>query len=198
MEKNQEKSVSGEDSDGLQPSNEPNNGSAIGGIPKEFVYFIWDNAEKYLPKFRRFNVDGVDKFVITWHWPAFFFALIWMAYRKMYGWALAAFIFERLFFTGYFFLLEPITSFLDNFLGEAVWIITGPLMLFGFLFPLMVFGITANYLYYKHAKRNIIEYKIKQSPLDTHEMAMGLRKKGGVNWWAAALVFVLFFLPEFF
>ncbi len=98
MEENQKNNVSIEDSKGLQPSNEQTNESTVEGIPKEFVYFICNNAEKYLPKFRRFNVNGVDKFAITWHWPAFFLTPVWMAYRKMYGWALAALIIEVLYF----------------------------------------------------------------------------------------------------
>ncbi|MFX0152568.1 MAG: DUF2628 domain-containing protein [Candidatus Hodarchaeota archaeon] len=58
---------------------------------KDFVNFIGKNADKYLPKFKKFNVDGVDKFACTWHWPAFFFSFFWMLYRKLYMWALFAF-----------------------------------------------------------------------------------------------------------
>jgi hypothetical protein len=58
---------------------------------RDFVNFIGKNAGKYLRRFRKFNVDGVDKFAWTWHWPAFFFGFWWIWYRKLYVWALIGF-----------------------------------------------------------------------------------------------------------
>lgn len=70
---------------------------------EDFVHFIGDDADKYLTKFRKFYADGRDKFAFTWHWPAFFFTFIWMAYRKLYGWALALFLLNFIPFLGFFF-----------------------------------------------------------------------------------------------
>jgi hypothetical protein len=62
---------------------------------KEFAQFIGDNECEYLPVFRKFEEAGAhNKF--SWHWPAFFFGFLWMAYRKMYVWALVALFLECL------------------------------------------------------------------------------------------------------
>ena len=57
---------------------------------RDFVNFVGDYADKYLRKFKKFNVDGFDKFAWTWHWPAFLFGFWWLLYRKLYVWALIA------------------------------------------------------------------------------------------------------------
>jgi hypothetical protein len=59
---------------------------------QEYDAFIGNNAEKYLTKFRKFSINGVDSFSATWHWPAFFVPFYWMLYRKLYFWALLVFI----------------------------------------------------------------------------------------------------------
>jgi len=53
-------------------------------MKEEFIVFTGENAHKYLPKFEKFNIGGVDNFSITWHWPAFFVGFWWMLYRKLY------------------------------------------------------------------------------------------------------------------
>ena len=100
-----------------------------GGSPqitkKEFIDFIGPNADKYIEKFRKFNVTGVDQFSFTWHWPAFFVTFFWMFYRKLYLWALLVFILTYI----------PIAG----------------------LILMIVYGLTGNYLYYRHAKKKIME-----------------------------------------
>jgi hypothetical protein len=58
----------------------------------EFAAFIGANAQKYLLKFRKFSVEGIDLFSATWHWPAFLVGFWWLLYRKMYLWAFVFFI----------------------------------------------------------------------------------------------------------
>jgi len=125
----------------------------------DFISFIDKEHNKYLKKFRKFYADGRDKFAFTWHWPAFFFALAWMAYRKLYGWALVV-----------FFL-----SFVP-FLNILLW---------------PVFGLTGNYLYYKHTKKKILNLKTTQTFSDSTQMSNALHKIGGVNVWAVIVVVVL-------
>jgi hypothetical protein len=119
---------------------------------EEFYYFIGDNASKYIRKFRKFHADGRDKFAFTWHWPAFLVMIIWMAYRKLYGWAIAV----------------VFLNFIP-FLGFLLWV---------------VFGLTGNYLYYKHAKKKILKLKATQTFSDSNQMSVALRKIGGVNFGA--------------
>jgi Tfp pilus assembly protein PilE len=63
-----------------------------GGGGDDLAVFVGGNAEKYLTKFRKFSVNGQDVFAATWHWPALLFGFFWFLYRKMYLWALLAFI----------------------------------------------------------------------------------------------------------
>ncbi len=58
----------------------------------EFRDFLRKNADYYLYKFRKFSGRGTTGFAFTWSWSAFFLGFIWMLYRKMYLWALAAFV----------------------------------------------------------------------------------------------------------
>jgi len=58
----------------------------------ELAAFIGGKAQKYLLKFRKFSVDGIDRFSATWHWPAFIVGFWWLLYRKMYLWAFVYFI----------------------------------------------------------------------------------------------------------
>ena len=57
---------------------------------EELATFIGKNADRYLVKFRKFTALGRGSFVMTWHWPAFFFGSFWMLYRKLYLWAFVA------------------------------------------------------------------------------------------------------------
>jgi hypothetical protein len=102
-------------------------GSTTEVTEEEVSSFIGKNAENYIQKFRKFNVDGVDKFSWTWHWPAFFFGFWWLLYRKLYVWALLAFL----------LLMIPYWFFLNSF----------------------VYGVIANYIYYKHVKKKITQKK---------------------------------------
>jgi hypothetical protein len=85
-------------------------GSTAEVTEEDFSSFIGKNAENYIQEFRKFNVDGVDKFSWTWHWPAFFFGFWWLLYRKLYVWALIAFL----------LLFIPYWFFLNSFVYGAV------------------------------------------------------------------------------
>jgi len=61
-------------------------------IEEEFRAFIGEKADYYLNKFRFFWDKGTTSFAVTWNWSAFFLGFIWMLYRKMYLWALVAFL----------------------------------------------------------------------------------------------------------
>lgn len=58
----------------------------------DYRTFIGKNAEPFLKPFRKFQTPDADRFVATWNWPAFWLGFIWMLYRKMYFWALVAFL----------------------------------------------------------------------------------------------------------
>lgn len=58
---------------------------------EEYRAYIGPRSYNYLEKFNKFNKSGIDRFVFTWHWPAFFGGFWWLLYRKMYFWSLIAF-----------------------------------------------------------------------------------------------------------
>jgi hypothetical protein len=114
---------------------------------EDFATFVGKNSEKYLTKFSKFNVGGLDSFKATWHWPAFFVPFWWLLYRKIYGWAILAF-----------------------FLGliPYVGLVTG-----------FVWAIVANYMYYNHAKRKILEIKQLHPAPETQKAVLTVT--GGVG-----------------
>ena len=117
-------------------NNPMNEGYITEVTEKEFSSYIEKNAENYIRKFRKFNVDGVDKFSWTWHWPAFFLGFWWLLYRKLYVWALIAFL----------LLMIPYWFFLNSF----------------------VYGVIANFIYYKHVKKKITQKKKAAASLGRH------------------------------
>ena len=145
---------------------------------EDFAHFIGKKADKYLRKFKKFNVGGVDKFAVTWHWPAFFFGFLWMLYRKLYLWALVAFI-------------------LDIAISSLPYYFVLPMII--------VWGMTGNYIYYKHAKKKILKLKTDQPSFDLSLMAASLRKMGGVNRWVPYIpviiiiagIFAAIAIPQF-
>jgi hypothetical protein len=127
-------------------------------IPKEedYIAFIGNNAEKYLKKFNAFTVGGIENFALTWHWPAFLFGFWWMLYRKLYAWALLAFLVACIPYVG--------------FAGMIAW------------------GITGNYIYYRHATSKIMALRQMQPSAN---ISVALAQIGGVNRWVIWVAVVL-------
>lgn len=115
---------------------------------EDYKTFIGKNSEKYLAKFDKFDVGGIDNFSATWNWSAFLVPSLWLLYRKMYGWAIFSFV----------FLLIPII---------------------GAIIVRIVFGISANYIYFKHAKKKLLEIKQLHPASETQKNIMII--KGGVH-----------------
>ena len=124
---------------------------------EDLATFIGKNSDTYLGKFTSFTRSGEDSFSVTWHWPAFFFGLFWMLYRKLYLWALLA-------------------------------LFIGFIPCAGLIFP-FVFGMTANYIYYYHAKKKLIA--LKAQPSSDVQRAAELARAGGVNNVAVVIAVLL-------
>lgn len=54
---------------------------------KEYSAVIQKNSQRYIPKF--FAMEKTQR-KTSWNWAAFFFPFLWMAYRKMYKYAILA------------------------------------------------------------------------------------------------------------
>ena len=147
---------------------------------EEYVTFIGKNAEKYLPTFQKFHVNGVDQFSVTWHWPAFLFPFFWLLYRKLYLWAILSLVWSVTIRPSPFGFLLPLVGFplpLVEFLPPMVGFL---LPIVGSLLPMLAFGLTANYLYYKHMKKKLSALQQLQALSDTQRAAK-IVHAGGVN-----------------
>lgn len=163
-EHEQENNVKDEEIEEVEAVIESSDQSKTEVTEEDFAHFIGKNADKYLSKFGEFTVRGADKFALTWHWPVFFFGFLWMLYRKLYLWALLAFFLP---------IIAPFVSSYFNLLIMIAW------------------GMTGNYIYYKHAKKKILKLKTDQSCFDLSLMATSLRKIGGVNRWVPYIALLM-------
>ena len=114
--------------------------------PEELLpEFLATNEDKYIPKFRHFERLG-GKFSLGWHWPAAFVPFLWAMYRKLWGWAAIIWVTSYLIPLG--IQLGIMSSLADGgfpngFVMMASWLVGLVLWL--------VWPLTANYLYYRHA-----------------------------------------------
>jgi hypothetical protein len=134
---------------------------------EDFANLIGKNADVYFRKFKKFRIKEPDKFAISWNWPAFLFTYIWFAYRKMYKWA------------GVVFVIQSIITIALPFLFPVSWILL---------------GIVANFLYFRHARRRILELKAIENFNSREDWSRTLQLKGGVNKWILAIVIPLLFI----
>jgi type IV pilus assembly protein PilA len=102
-------------------------------------------TDYYLNKFARFGSGGG---YASWNWPAFFVPLLWMLYRKMWGWA-ALYFFATPFLFGFLFGL------LFAVLPESTAAAVGWAIYLGAVF--IVLPMYANALYYHTVRRRIAE-----------------------------------------
>lgn len=128
--------------------------------------FIGKNADEYLRSFEKFTVKGGDQFVLTWNSAAFLVPFFWTLYRKLYFCAFLAFL-----------------------LTLSSLQIPG-----GFLIPMIIFGITGNYLYYIQVKKKTLKIRQKY-PSSTQfiQRDLELARLGGVNHSAvlASIILIL-------
>jgi hypothetical protein len=89
--------------------------------------FIGPRADHYLERFRTFRDVTKERFVPTWHWPAFGVGWLWYLYRKMYLHA-GVFLFGG--------LLPMVLG--AGLVGVIIWNVFA--------------AVAANYLYYMHVK----------------------------------------------
>ncbi|HEV8242387.1 MAG TPA: zinc ribbon domain-containing protein [Nitrospirales bacterium] len=122
--------------------------------------FIGPRADYYLARFRLFHQGTKERFVPTWHWPAFGVGWLWYLYRKMYLHA-AIFLFGG--------LLPMILG--AGLVGVVIW------NLFA--------AITANYLYYMHTKLSLVLIG-RRAGLDETARDRLVTDAGGIQpyvWW---------------
>lgn len=117
---------------------------------RAFRLFIGENADYYLGKWT--TPDGKLQKKLSWNWAAFFFGILWFFYRKMYGWALG------------FYVIGIALYFLLPGISFGMWI---------------VYGLTANSLYYDHVKDRIETSRQMVTGIEDQEKAIAM--SGGTS-----------------
>lgn len=107
--------------------------------------------------FARFD-ENEGAYVISWNWPAFFLTAWWFFYRKLYVWALVS-------------------------IGAGILVSAlAPILTLPFHIGI---GVSANFLYYRHAKKKIHKLRM-ESP--TGDIGPTLSEEGGVTYKVPACI----------
>lgn len=125
-------------------------------------------TDHFLARFRTFDAqDGAWRF--TWSWPALFFPVLWLLYRKMYAWA-AALILVQL-------VLMPTVAASP---GVSLILTTA-----------FVVGVpaSANWLYYRHVGKVIA--RSREAGATDAERSAWRKARGGVSWVGPAVLMVV-------
>lgn len=119
--------------------------------PRHMAYF--------LARFRRFDARG-GRWTFTWNWPALFFPLLWLLYRKMYAWGAALLLVEL--------VIMPAAAASPG----ASLLVTAA----------VVFGVpaSANWLYFRHVRKVVA--RSREAAASDAERRAWRQARGGVSW----------------
>ncbi len=118
------------------------------------------------------------KRALSWHWPALFVPILWLAYRKMYAEALIV---------GVISLLLPMIFFAVGLFGlSSLFFTLGFVVAFGVN---ILISLYANALYFR---RTFLKWKSLESRPDTEEREFEVRNAGGVSLFAAVISYAIY------
>jgi len=144
-------------------------GNAAGDREAEYAEVIGPrNTDRYLAHFRRFDARG-GAWTFTWCWPGVLFPILWLLYRKMYGWAAALILVEL--------ILAPVAA-----TSPGLSLLVSAAVLAGV-------PATANWLYYRHVGK-VIATARGAGPGEPERRAYR-QANGGVSWVGPAVVVAL-------
>jgi len=143
------------------------------------------SADYYLRLFQRFGAQRVGVSwnwgaAMSWNWAAFFLGLPWLAYRKMWFWALL-----------YFAPLLAVAGIAQFYPGLVIKFV--PAYLIYLLLIFVLFPIYANALYYRRLRRKI--HEVTQHLADMDQRLAGIASGCGTNLPAALIVFFAILIP---
>lgn len=149
----------------------------------QFVHFInpkglgafSESDQGYLPLWNKFQEK---RWFLSWNWSAFFFGWVWLAYRRMYFYSIALFMWPIMLLGGLFFVwgLFPPVDPGDTYLGFAlIWCI--------FILSDILFVILANALYLNWMAKKLVRNG---------------QARGGVNQPFAVIMLLLWFAERAF
>ena len=145
----------------------------------ESIFIGPKNANYYLSKFDSFKTQGGS---VSWNWPAFFFASIWLLYRKMW---LNAFL--------YWFVLPVVLIVITGILAASgTGAASSGLFYYGsyWFITFIIVPMFANRLYYQHTRKKI--EKVASATSSPEQQSIEVARRGGTS--AIALVIVPFIL----
>ncbi len=124
------------------------------------IFVGHEEANKYMKKWLEYSRDERDSSP-TWNWAAFFLGIFWIAYRKMYLYAL---------------ILASINLTLVIIIPDRLKSVFNWIMI-------IFIGMYGNKFYYSHAKKKIT--KIKEIQGDGSNINQRISESGGTNILAA-------------
>lgn len=147
------------------PNNAPEDDFSKGTAKDAMAQFVQKNyTQYYARRFDSIESSANQTFKASWHWPAFFAFFFWACYRKMWLPAL-----------GYLIIVVLVNYFLMSDLA--------------YIMVKAAAGMSANYLYYRHAKKHIAKYQGN---------TVYLERVGGVSTLSlVASVMFMFFLTNY-
>ncbi|NPA16304.1 DUF2628 domain-containing protein [Persephonella sp.] len=142
---------------------------------EKYRLFIGKNADYYIQRFKKFEETGG---ALSWNWPAFFFGIVWMLYRKMYLYGLIAFLAG-----GILGMMIAVMSPGNMLLaaGVQLWLMIG-------------FGAFGNYIYYYFVKNQV--QRLENLYHDPEELKRALESYGGTNMVAPLLYLLIIFILQ--
>jgi len=133
--------------------------------PEVIRAFVQKNADYYLAKWEAMARSGSK---VSWNWPAFFFGVFWMGYRKMYLYAAIVVVLS---------LLSDLPK-------------VGPLVTLVLWFGVAAF---ANYIYGTFTYNKLTELKVQAK--DEDELRQLAAAKGGTSVLGVIIVgFIVLFI----
>ncbi len=143
--------------------------SPVSSEQHDWVKFLGPASKYYLQQFEKFRREGGDQFALTWNWYSFLLGWLWFLYRKMY-------LYAAVFAVGPFLTVALLRG------GMEILFMWG-----------IAAGGLANYLYYGHVKRNLVElHSQPRVPGDSWDHT--LSDVGGVQpyvWWLGVGIVVM-------
>lgn len=147
----------------------------------ESIFIGPKNASYYLNKFHNFKSQGGS---VSWNWPAFFIASIWLLYRKMW---LNAFL--------YWIVLPVVLMLVTGILAASGAGAASGLFYYGsyWFVTFIIVPMFANRLYYQHTQKKI--NKVVSATSSPEQQSIEVARRGGTSTIALVIVpFILVFV----
>ncbi|MCA0988516.1 tetratricopeptide repeat protein [Guptibacillus algicola] len=141
---------------------------------EEVLEFAGKRAHVYEKKWSKLSNK---KSPLSWNWATFFINLFWFAFRKMNGYAYS--ILGAIAVIDVVAIITLKQALPTSSVGPAFIVLT----------------LLSNKIYFDFALKKVT--KLQEQYPDREERLAVIRKRGGVSWWRAILLIVVFFIYSF-